>query len=248
MSSIFSPARLSSFGTANTGPMPISSGSQPAIWKPRKTSLWGIPSWSARWRDINSVADAPSESWEELPAVTVPWPLFGSKCGFKASNPASVVSGRLHSSRSAHTSSLPITSPVFLSRMARVTRIGDFLFEKAIALSARRALLAQKGILILRQPANLISFGHNFGGYSHDHVQPRHPLQQLRIGVVVTWRHADALDAASDDRLLAFVDDLMRSQGNRLQTRGAEPIDCHAGDRCRQVGQHRRDAGDVLPL
>ena len=129
----------------------------------------------------------------------------------------------------------------------RHTHRCDFLFEKAIALSASRALLAQKGILILRQPANLISFGHNFGGYSHDHVQPRRPLQQLRIGVVVTWRHADALDAASDDRLLAFVDDLMRSQGNRLQTRGAEPIDCHAGDRCRQVGQHRRDAGDVLP-
>mgnify|MGYP003694225291 CR=1 FL=1 len=37
------PARASSFGTANTGPMPISSGSQPATAKPRNTPSGGKP-------------------------------------------------------------------------------------------------------------------------------------------------------------------------------------------------------------
>jgi hypothetical protein len=40
-----------------------------------------------------------------LPAVTVPWPLVGSKCGLSAANPSSVVSGRLHSSCSTLASS-----------------------------------------------------------------------------------------------------------------------------------------------
>ena len=32
---------------------------------------------------MSSVAEAPSESWEEFPAVTEPWPLLGSKCGLE---------------------------------------------------------------------------------------------------------------------------------------------------------------------
>ena len=89
---------MSSFGTANTGPMPISSGSQPATAKPRKTPLGLTPSAWARSRDISSATDAPSESCDELPAVTVPWPLFGSKYGLSDRSPSIVVSGRLHSS------------------------------------------------------------------------------------------------------------------------------------------------------
>ena len=33
------PARCNNFGAAKSRPIPISSGSQPATWKPRKTSL-----------------------------------------------------------------------------------------------------------------------------------------------------------------------------------------------------------------
>jgi len=124
MSPIARPQRLRSFGTAKTGPIPISSGSQPAIAKPRKMSLGRMPSCLARSMDMTSVAEAPSESWDELPAVTVPWPLSLSKCGGSASRPSSVVSARLHSSLSQDHSSLPTTSPVFLSRMPRVTCIG----------------------------------------------------------------------------------------------------------------------------
>ena len=80
--------------------MPISSGSQPATAKPRKATFGLMPSASAPPRYMSSVAEAPSESCEALPAVTVPWPLFGSKYGFSASKPSSVVSGRLHSSLS----------------------------------------------------------------------------------------------------------------------------------------------------
>ena len=55
---------------------------------------------SARSRDMSSVAEAPSESCDELPAVTVPWPLSLSKCGGSDRSASSVVSARLHSSRS----------------------------------------------------------------------------------------------------------------------------------------------------
>ncbi len=80
--------------------MPISSGSQPATAKPRKISLGLMPRAFARSADITSVAEAPSESCEELPAVTVPLPLVLSKWGGRARSPSSVVSGRLHSSLS----------------------------------------------------------------------------------------------------------------------------------------------------
>jgi alkylation response protein AidB-like acyl-CoA dehydrogenase len=91
----------------------------------------------ARSRDISSVAEAPSESCDELPAVTEPWPLVGSKCGLSASRPSSVVSGRLHSSLSATTSSLPITSFVFLSNTDLVTLIGAISFLKKPSCWAR---------------------------------------------------------------------------------------------------------------
>jgi len=64
MSSTFSPCRLSSLGTANTGPMPISSGSHPATANPRKATFGLTPSASARSRGLSSAADAPSDSCE----------------------------------------------------------------------------------------------------------------------------------------------------------------------------------------
>ena len=46
-----------------------------------------------------SVAEAPSDSCDEFPAVTVPCPLSLSKYGFRDRSPSKVVSERLHSSR-----------------------------------------------------------------------------------------------------------------------------------------------------
>ena len=61
------------------------------------------------------------------------------------------MSGRLHSSRSQQTSSVPITSPVFLSRIAsRDLDRRDFAGEEAFLLGARGALLADQRILVLR--------------------------------------------------------------------------------------------------
>ena len=67
-------------GTANTGPMPISSGSQPATAQPMKRAQRlagrGV---SASLASISTTAAAPSESCEALPAVmNLPGPLTGS--------------------------------------------------------------------------------------------------------------------------------------------------------------------------
>ncbi|SVJ77531.1 Uncharacterised protein [Klebsiella pneumoniae] len=113
-SAIFSPFALSSFGTENTGPMPISSGSQPATVKPRKKAFGSRPSASAFSRLISRVIEAPSESCEALPAVTEP---SSANAGFSEARPSRVVSGRLQSSRST-TPSSTCFSPLALSSTA----------------------------------------------------------------------------------------------------------------------------------
>ena len=68
MSSTVRPWRASSLGTANTGPMPISSGSQPATARPLNAPRATGP--GARPRvPISTQALAPSDSCEALPAV-----------------------------------------------------------------------------------------------------------------------------------------------------------------------------------
>jgi hypothetical protein len=82
---------------ANTGPMPISSGWQPATAQPLKAPSGCRPRRSASLASISTTAAAPSLSWLALPAVThLPGPLTGCSLA----RPSSVVSGRLHSSRS----------------------------------------------------------------------------------------------------------------------------------------------------
>ena len=104
-----------------------------------------MPSWSARSRDISSVAEAPSESCDELPAVTEPWPLVGSKCGLSASRPSSVVSGRLHSSLSATDFFLADHLIRLLVQHGLGHLDGRNLFvEKAFLLGAGGALLAEQ--------------------------------------------------------------------------------------------------------
>ena len=120
MSSSLTPATFRSFGTAKTGPMPISSGSQAATTKPRKKPSGSMPSALARLADRMSVADAPSENWEEFPAVTVPPSL---NAGGSFASPSSVVSGRLHSSRSTVTCFCDL-APVALSVTSMVTVMG----------------------------------------------------------------------------------------------------------------------------
>ena len=98
MSPSRSPARCSSRETANTGPIPISSGSQPATVNPRKMPSGWRPRCSASFASITTQAEAPSESWLALPAVMQnPSP----RTGFNTARPSAVESGRAPSSPAA---------------------------------------------------------------------------------------------------------------------------------------------------
>jgi hypothetical protein len=118
MSDTFSPARCSRRGTAKTGPMPISSGSQPATAKPRKMPSGWMPSCSARLPFITTQALAPSE-------------LAGVAGGDHAARQrrarpltaSSVVSPRMPSSLSMVTS-LRVMRPVALSTTPITVVIG----------------------------------------------------------------------------------------------------------------------------
>src|SRR5262249_4124767 len=66
MSSMASPCCFSSLGTANTGPMPISSGSQPATASARNVPSGVSPRCSASFAPMITQAEAPSQSWLAL--------------------------------------------------------------------------------------------------------------------------------------------------------------------------------------
>ncbi|MCY1548224.1 hypothetical protein D9M68_843200 [compost metagenome] len=119
MSSTFRPAFFSSLGTAKTGPMPISSGSQPATAKPRNTPSGCRPRASATRAFITTAAEAPSENCEALPAVITP-PGTALRILATAS---SVVSARMPSSAEMVTS-LVTSWPVDLSATPASTVIG----------------------------------------------------------------------------------------------------------------------------
>ncbi|MNY66986.1 hypothetical protein D3C86_2044900 [compost metagenome] len=78
------------------------------------------PSSSAFSRLITSVMDAPSDSCDELPAVTEP---SSANTGFKPARLSRVVSGRLQSSRSTMPSRI-CAWPVALSSTRYFTAIG----------------------------------------------------------------------------------------------------------------------------
>ncbi len=87
--------------------------------------------------DMTSVADAPSDSCDELPAVTMPWPLFVSNTGGSFFSPSSVVSARLHSSRS--------TCAVFLADL-----LAGLLVENRARDVHRRELAGEEAVLLRR--------------------------------------------------------------------------------------------------
>ena len=74
------PACSRSFGTANTGPMPISFGSQPATAKPRKMPSGVRLRLAASLALMTTAAEAPSENWLALPAAMQPPSIAGLIC------------------------------------------------------------------------------------------------------------------------------------------------------------------------
>src|SRR5258708_5654641 len=81
MSFAFLPACSSSLGTANTGPMPISLGSQPATAKPRKMPSGLRPRLGASLSLITAAAEAPSGHWRALAAAETPPSIAAVSCG-----------------------------------------------------------------------------------------------------------------------------------------------------------------------
>ena len=127
MSSIDKPVALSNLGTATTGPMPISSGSQPPTAKPRKVPRISKPRRSASDLSINTCADEPSDSWEALPAVIkASSPIIG----LRLAKPSMVVEGRLQSSLSA-TAACSVISPVSLFLTFMMVFMGTISSSKA---------------------------------------------------------------------------------------------------------------------
>ena len=91
MSSIFIPLRSSSFRVAGIGPVSMITGSTPTVVWSTIFARGVTPSSSAFSRVMSSTAAAPSETWEELPAVILPSSL---KAGFSSASFSSEVSGR----------------------------------------------------------------------------------------------------------------------------------------------------------
>ena len=117
ISSIFKLCFSSSFGTAKTGPIPISSGAQPAAIIPTYRPKGSNPFFSAILASISTDADAPSDSWLALPAVMYPPSDIVSpflNTGDNEDSPSMFVLGLFPSSFSSVTS-LSLISPVSLS-------------------------------------------------------------------------------------------------------------------------------------
>ena len=95
MSSRLRPARSRALRVAGTGPMPITSGAQPATAMPRMRARTGRPCARAKAPEVTSSAAAPSVSGELVPAVTEP---SASKAGLSSASLSTVVSGRMQPS------------------------------------------------------------------------------------------------------------------------------------------------------
>ena len=190
-----------------------------------------MPSAFARSLDMTSVADAPSESCDELPAVTLPCPLVVSKTGGSfAGLRASCRGGCTRRDRRVASSS-PIFSPVFLSRTARVTCIGASSPSKNPSCCARavRCWLTS-AYSSCASPADAVALGDDFGRLAHRHVERRDGAPATHgIRRVVALHHRDRLDAAADRR------------PRRLRASPcAPPARSPAGRSCRSGSRSRR--------
>ena len=100
---------------------------------------------------MTSVADAPSESCEELPAVTLPWPLVGSNTGGNFRQPVERRVGPVALvGRHRHVSSPIFVAGLLVEHGARDVDRRELVVEEAFGLCPRRPLLAEQRVLVLR--------------------------------------------------------------------------------------------------
>src|SRR5262249_45444408 len=240
MSSIFKPCRSKSRGTAVTGPTPISSGSTPAVTKPRKMPSGLRPFCVASASLMTTQADAPSESWLAFPAVMV----LPSNTGLILARPSAVVSGRGPSSCASVTSRRE-TCLVSLSMTVILVAIGTSSSLKTAALKGGcGAALALEAVLVLALARNLVAFRDHFGVLEHRDIHlglHRHEpvVDRVKLVHVLVLHEADRFDAAGHRDLYAIEHHRTRGDRDRLQARRALPINRRAGDGDWQSGADR---------
>ena len=207
------------------------------------------------WRSTASplattIAEAPSESGDALPAVTMPSAL---KAGLSLASASALVSARGTSSvghllalagLDGRRSRAPAgpgaaavsccerrpqaseSSRLMPSRTATSSAVSPRLI---VALPPSRSL----NLRVDQAPAER-GVGHVAGG----RPRPRALGQDHR-------RARHRLDAAGHDDVGLAAADLLRRRGDGLQAAGAQPVDGVAGDLVRQAGQQRGHARDV---
>ena len=132
---------------------------------------------------------------------------------------------------------------------------GQLALEEPGVLRRDRALLRA-----LREPVHLLTrdvpvLGHVLGGQAHRDVDVRDRrvvAEQRGVELLVALRIAvdlrDRLDAGGDERVaLAGLDRVVR-HADRLQARGAEPVDGRPRHARRQAREQRGAAAQVHPL
>jgi len=146
---------LEQLGTAKTGPMPISSGSQTRNLKSAKHQLVRHTQLISALADINRVAEAPSESCESagrhgaLAAVRIKVRLQRKQAFQRGVGPIALV---------VVAADLPrpdLLACFLIEERHRDLHGRDLVPEKTFSLSASSALLAQQCVPVLHLPAHL---------------------------------------------------------------------------------------------
>ena len=181
--------------------------------------------------------------------MTLPRPLVVSKTGGSLRRPSSVVSGRLHSSRSHQCASSPALAGILVEDGARDMDRGELAVEESFRLRPRGPLLAAERVLVLRVAADACTSSPRLRPFRPSPCR-RRDIGPLTIGLGELSRVIIEIDSTPPpiDRVGAFVHDHVRGLRDRLKTGRAEAVHREARRRHRQAGAQRRDARDVVPL
>ena len=217
-------------GTANTGPMPISSGSQPATAKPRKRPS-GLRLCLLAYSSLTTTqAPAPSENWLALPAEITP----PGSAGLDA---ADAFLGR------AFAQALVLADGDFLGAQAhhRVGHAGlhgdrrDLVVELACGLRGAGLLLAGRAVLVHRVARRCCSAWRparrSAASTSRSRACACSARGRQHVLVHLLLHAGDALHAAGHVDVAFAGDDALRGHGDGLQARGAEAVDGDAATR-----------------
>jgi hypothetical protein len=126
----------------------------------------------------------------------------------------------------------------------------DLRIEAAGGLRGGGALLALQGVLVLLFSRHVVTFRDDVGRLNHRHEEvgfvPQQPFFREELDVQVVLHEADRFAAARDHGGGAVDHHALRRNADRLQARGAVPIDRRAGDFHRQARANRGVARQVV--